>query len=57
MSSVCDRCRWHTCQLVTTDPGWAGNQYEDDCEEGSDNFMTEDGCWHYEEYFEPEEDA
>ena len=41
--TVCANCE-HRCWEEITDGLW-----DDYCEEDSENFETEDGCYHYEE--------
>lgn len=41
--TVCDDCLHKCGELITAD------LWEDFCEEESENFQTEDGCYHYEE--------
>ena len=46
--SVCWDCK-HCVSTVVTEDYWAGRQYGEDCEEGSEQFMMSEGCWYYEE--------
>ena len=56
MSSPCLECL-HCGVTVLTEDYWAGRQYEDECEEGAPSgvFMSEWGCWRYEERKEYDE--
>ena len=47
--SVCESCRFRvTEEIVSKGYGGQPGLYESECEEGSSNFMTDDGCWRYE---------
>ena len=50
MNSPCEDCI-HCTSVVVTEDYWAGRQYEDDCKGGApvDVFMSEWGCWRYQE--------
>ena len=41
--TVCDGCKWNMSEEVTD------GLFEDFCNEQSTNYLTEDGCFHYEE--------
>lgn len=41
--TVCDSCKWNMSEEVTD------GLFEDFCNEQSTNYLTEDGCFHYEE--------
>jgi hypothetical protein len=53
--SVCWTCT-HCVSYTVTEDYWAGRQYDEDCEEGSEQFMAPEGCYCYEERKEYEDD-
>ena len=46
--SVCLGCRYCVSILVTKDL-WAGDQYDDECKQCSEQFMMPEGCYCYDE--------
>jgi hypothetical protein len=47
--TVCDDCKWNFCVEVTD------GLFEQYCNEGSANYMTEDGCFHFDEQEEDDQ--
>lgn len=50
MDSVCINCKWyiHEEARITIDPYYSSPE-EEYCDNNSENFLTEDGCYMYEE--------
>ena len=50
MESICNSCKYYRYypEKITVDPYWSEPE-EWECLEDSENFLTDDGCYRYEE--------